>query len=58
LKLNESNTRKTPVFEKILDAKEMYGVTSMSPESVYDLVNSMVCDDELFTKYQEYVLEN
>jgi hypothetical protein len=40
-------------FQKILNAQEDFGLKSLAPEEVYDFINRMVCDNELFSTYQK-----
>lgn len=44
-----------PIFSTILDAQEAWGVTSLTAETVHDLIYRMVCDDALFLEYQKLV---
>ncbi|XP_035713673.1 sphingomyelin phosphodiesterase isoform X2 [Folsomia candida] len=44
-----------PIFSTILDAQEAWGVTSLTAETVHDLIYRMVCDDALFLEYQKVV---
>lgn len=56
LNLTHSNAQPVeaaPTFNMILDAQEMWGVTSLTAETVHDFIYRMVCDDALFLEYQK-----
>lgn len=42
-----------PVFQKILDARKDFNLSSMVPEQIHGLINRMVCDKDLLLKYQK-----
>jgi len=57
LTASNSDPNGQPVFQTILNAHEDFQLPSLLPADVNDFVFRMICDNDLFRKYQEVVVK-
>lgn len=53
LNLTESNSKRSPVFKKLTDSYENFGMPNLKPESIFEFAQKMICDQKLLDTYLE-----
>jgi sphingomyelin phosphodiesterase len=42
-----------PIFTKILNSKNLFGLESLEPKEIYGFIQKMICDHDVFIEYQK-----